>query len=57
MSLRRAKKFEDWADLKPVTDEEFEELLNDPPRKNAKGGRKKKSKKGRGKREFYDDFF
>jgi hypothetical protein len=41
MDLRRAKKFEDWMDLKPVTDEEFEELLNDPPKR----GKVKKKKR------------
>jgi hypothetical protein len=50
MRLKRAKKFEEWLDLKPVTDEEFEELLNDPPKKEF-GGKKSKTKKIK-KREF-----
>ncbi len=57
MRLRRAKKYEDWMDLKPVTDEEFEELLNDPPRTNTKGGKKRKLKKNKNKKDFYDEYF
>jgi hypothetical protein len=53
MRLKRAKKFEEWLELKPVTDEEFEELLNDPPRKEV--GRKKRAKIK--KREFYNEYF
>ncbi|AGK60828.1 hypothetical protein Asulf_00819 [Archaeoglobus sulfaticallidus PM70-1] len=56
MALKRAKKFEDWMDLKPVTDEEFEELLNDPPRQNFKGNRRKKMKKLK-KKEFRVEYF
>lgn len=56
MGLRRAKKFEDWMDIKPVTDEEFEELLNDPPRNNTKGGKRGKIKKNKGKKDFYDEY-
>ncbi|MBO8181751.1 MAG: hypothetical protein H0Z28_03030 [Archaeoglobus sp.] len=56
MALRRAKKFEEWLDLKPVTDEEFEELLNEPPRQEIRGNRKKKLKKLK-KMEFQRDYF
>ncbi len=42
MGLRRSKKFEYMDDLSPVTDEEFEELLNsynyDGKKKKRKGG-------------------
>jgi len=35
--LRGAKKLDELVeDIKPVTDEEFEELLNEPPRKRRK---------------------
>lgn len=48
--MKRAKKFKDYfEDIKPVTDEELEELLNDPPRRNR--GNFKKAKK-----KFYKDF-
>jgi len=33
MRFRKSKKVEEMLDLKPVTDEEFEELLNDRPKK------------------------
>jgi hypothetical protein len=56
MGLKRAKKFEEWMDLKPVTDEEFEELLNDIPKQEIKGNRKKKLKKIK-KKEFYSEYF
>jgi len=37
MRLKGAKRYQDWMeDLKPVTDEEFEELLNEPPKKNRR---------------------
>ncbi len=42
MRSRRSKRVEELLDLKPVTDEEFEELLNDKPKKE--GRRKRKSK-------------
>jgi hypothetical protein len=56
MGLKRAKRFEEWMDIKPVTDEEFEELLNDTPRKDFKGNRKKRLKKIK-KQEFYREYF
>jgi len=49
--MKRAKKFKDYfEDIKPVTDEELEELLNDPPRRGNRGNLKKAKKK------FYKDF-
>ena len=43
MGLRRSRKFEYLDDLSPVTDEEFEELLNsynyDGKKKKKKGGK------------------
>ncbi|MCD6492837.1 MAG: hypothetical protein J7K36_03420 [Archaeoglobaceae archaeon] len=51
MKLKKSKKFKDWVDLKPVTDEEFEELLNDPPKMKES----RKSKKKLKKKEFYKD--
>ncbi len=49
--MKRAKKFKDYfEDIKPVTDEELEELLNDPPRRDKKGDFKKAKKK------FYREF-
>jgi hypothetical protein len=42
--MKRSRRVEDLLDLKPVTDEEFEELLDDKPKKNNKGSRKKKKK-------------
>ena len=47
MKLKKSKKFEEWMNLKPVTDEEFEELLDEPKMDK----KKKKVKKG----EFYRD--
>jgi len=47
--LKRAKNFEDMLELKPVTDEEFEELLSDRPKRDYK--KDKKFKKG--KKKFY----
>lgn len=52
MKLKRSKKLEEWMDLKPVTDEEFEELLDELPKEQRKG---KKAKKKLKKREFYRD--
>ena len=51
MKLKRSKKLEEWMDLKPVTDEEFEELLDELP-KEQRGGKKAKKLK---KKEFYRD--
>jgi hypothetical protein len=51
--MRGAKKFKEYYDIKPVTDEELEELLNDPPRTNKR--RDKKSLK-KAKRELYREF-
>ncbi len=49
--MKRAKKFKDYfEDIKPVTDEELEELLNDPPKRNSGENFKKAKKK------FYRDF-
>ncbi len=45
MKLKRSKKIEELLDLKPVTDEEFEELLDDRPRKNDKEKKGKRKKK------------
>ena len=44
MRFRKSKKVEEMLDLKPVTDEEFEELLNDRPKR---GGEKKRRKRSR----------
>ena len=50
--MKRAKKFRDYfEDIKPVTDEELEELLNDMPRK-----RRGKREFKKAKRELYRDF-
>ncbi|MEM2345593.1 MAG: hypothetical protein QXN49_03370 [Archaeoglobaceae archaeon] len=44
--MRHAKKFKEYfEDIKPVTDEELEELLDDPPKKNEKRKNLKKAKK------------
>ena len=48
--MKRSRRVEDLLDLKPVTDEEFEELLDDKPKKNNKGSRKKKKSK-------FEEFF
>ena len=50
MKLKRSKRIEELLDLKPVTDEEFKELLDDRPRREEKRGKKKK------RREF-EEFF
>ncbi len=51
--MKRAKNFKDYfEDIKPVTDEELEELLNEPPRKKRKGRREFK----KAKRELYREF-
>lgn len=52
------KKFEDWLDLKPVTDEEFEELLNERPRRSedrGNRGRKKTRMKKAKKEHLYPE--
>lgn len=50
--MKQAKKYEEYfEDIKPVTDEELEELLNDPPRK--KKGRREFKK---AKKELYQEF-
>ncbi len=41
MRPRKSKKVEDLLDLKPVTDEEFEELLDDRPKKDSRKKRRK----------------
>jgi len=44
--MKRAKKYKDYfEDIKPVTDEELEELLNDPPRRRRSRREFKKAKK------------
>ncbi len=53
MRFRKSKKVEELLDLKPVTDEEFEELLNDKPKK----AEEKRRRKGRGrKRGEFEEF-
>lgn len=50
--MRHSKKFKEYfEDIKPVTDEELEELLNDVP----KGNEKRKSLK-KAKKELYRDY-
>ncbi|MFN3384327.1 MAG: hypothetical protein ACK401_05470 [Archaeoglobaceae archaeon] len=50
--MRHSKKFKEYfEDIKPVTDEELEELLNDPPKR----GEKRKSLK-KAKKELYKDY-
>jgi len=50
--MKRAKKFQEYfEDIRPVTDEELEELLNDPPKPDRKNKNFKK-----GKKDFYRDF-
>lgn len=48
MKFKRSKRVEELLDLKPVTDEELEDLLNDKPKSKENNKRKKK------KREFDD---
>lgn len=45
MKLKRARNFEDVVSVEPITDEEFEELLNERP----KGQNKNKKFKGKKK--------
>lgn len=46
LSMKHAKKFKDYfEDIRPVTDEELEELLNDSPNKNERRKKLKKAKK------------
>ena len=45
-----SRRVEDLLDLKPVTDEEFEELLDDKPKKSKKVSRKKKKSR-------FEEFF
>ncbi len=42
--MRRFKEYEEYLDLKPVTDEELEELLDEKPKKRKKKREKKLSK-------------
>ena len=44
MKFKRSKRVEELLDLKPVTDEELEDLLNDEP-KNRENNKKKKKKR------------
>ncbi len=53
MRLKRSKKIEELLDLKPVTDEEFKELLDDRPRKNDK----EKGRRKRKKKDLFREFF
>jgi ribosomal protein L29 len=44
--MKHAKKFKEYfEDIRPVTDEELEELLNDSPSKNERNKKIKKAKK------------
>jgi len=43
--MKRLKKFEELYDLKPVTDEELKELLDDKPREERKRKKRKTFKK------------
>lgn len=44
--MKQAKKFKEYfEDIRPVTDEELEELLNDSPGRGEKNKRLKKAKK------------
>ncbi|MEM4616870.1 MAG: hypothetical protein QXY19_07705 [Archaeoglobaceae archaeon] len=46
LSMKQAKKFKEYfEDIRPVTDEELEELLNDPPGRGEKNKKLKKAKK------------
>ncbi|MFP3908592.1 MAG: hypothetical protein ACLFVX_01910 [Archaeoglobaceae archaeon] len=49
MELKRARNFEDVVNVEPITDEEFEELLNEMPNK----GRNKTKKFKKGKRKNF----
>ncbi len=53
MRLKRSKKVEELLDLKPVSDEEFEELLDDRSKKNNKKGEDKRKRKKRSKFEEF----
>ena len=44
MKFKRSKRVEELLDLKPVTDEELEDLLNDKPKNKENNKRKKKRK-------------
>ncbi len=51
--MKRAKNFKEYfEDIKPVTDEELEELLNEPPKRKRKGRREIK----KAKKELYREF-
>jgi len=51
--MKHLKKFKEYfEDIKPVTDEELEELLNDPPKKDEKKKSLKKAKKELYRREI-----
>lgn len=44
-SMKHSKKFKEYfEDIRPVTDEELEELLNDPPKKEKRKDLKKAKK-------------
>ncbi|MFO7966102.1 MAG: hypothetical protein R6U44_00690 [Archaeoglobaceae archaeon] len=49
MKLKRARNFEDVVSVEPITDEEFEELLNERPNR---GQNKNKKFKKRKKKDF-----
>jgi|GEM_PF-612741 hypothetical protein len=57
MKLKGKKKFEDWLNLKPVTDEEFEELLNERPRRSEDRRRRKTRMKKAKKEHLYPEDF
>ncbi len=45
-NMKHAKKFKEYfEDIRPVTEEELEELLNDSPSKNERNKKLKKAKK------------
>ncbi len=57
--MKRAKNFRDYfEDIKPVTDEELEELLNEPRKFGERGRERRKNRKRikKAKKELYRDF-
>lgn len=44
MKLKRARNFDDVVNVEPITDEEFEELLNERPNKAKNKNKKFKNK-------------
>lgn len=45
MKFKRSKRVEELLDLKPVTDEELEDLLNDEPKSKKNNDKRKKKKR------------